>query len=599
MEDVLINEPADGLELMIAQTAESCFEANSGQAVVTPMGGTTGYVYEWSNGTDMPTADGLAPQNYTVTVTDGNNCTATESINITELSMVEISNINFSLPSCNGVSDGAITIVPQNITGGAGEPFTYNWSNGVMQEFNANLAGDQAYTVTITDSEGCTGVGVQFLNEPLPLTFDIAAEDVACFQDATGTATVSNVQLNPQRTVDSYQWGINAAGQTTPIATDLSAGEYFVTITDSEGCTAENAVMVVEPDDIDVNFNVLDNPCFGNKEGEIVANPEGGVPGYSFAWEGVAQNTGKLTDLFSNTYYLTITDNNGCEHIDSAKVEQPEQIDATINPTDVTCFGDRDGMVQLTPIGGTAPYKYSRDGENFFGSSTLIGLTEGDYEITISDANGCTTEKFATVGTPDLFTVDITDGTGVIDNSTIAFGESINAEGISQNNQGNVDYFWSASYCGTMMCPTADTTDCSGEVTCNNPILTPNNPITYTIVGIDEAGCEATSNLVIFVEKTRNVLVPTGFAPNGNSGLNQSLHVHGKTGTSINVFRIFDRWGEMLFETHDFDINDTTVGWDGTFNGEPMPAGVYVWSLVAEFEDGMTEVYKGETTLIR
>jgi gliding motility-associated-like protein len=602
MEDVLINEPAEGLELMIAQTAESCFQANSGQALVTPMGGSNGYTYEWSSGATTPEASDLAPQNYTVTVTDGNDCTATESIDITELAVVEIENINFLPPSCSGFSDGAISIVdtPDNITGGAGGPYTYLWNDGTTNSLNENLIGGQAYSVTVTDVAGCTVIGVQFLDDPLPLTFDVAGQDVLCFQDATGTATVSNVQLNPGDMVDAYSWSLNAGGQTTESVTNLSAGEYIVTITDSEGCTAENSVTINEPTDIDVDFSVVDAACFGQLSGEITALPTGGVPGYNFQWDGgIGVNSAKVTDIPPNNYNVTITDNNGCEHIDSVLVNQPAEITADVNPTDVTCFGDRDGMVQLTTDGGTAPFRYSLDGENFFGSSTLIGLESGDYNIVISDANGCTTEKFANVGTPPLFTVDILDTSGTLNSdNTIQFGESINAEGLPQNGQGMIDYFWSASYCGTMMCPTADTTDCSGEVTCSNPILTPNNPITYSVTAIDEAGCEATANLVVFVEKTRRVLVPTGFAPDGNA-LNQALHVHGKSGTTINIFRIFDRWGELIYESSNFDINDTTVGWNGTFNGEEMPSGVYVWFLEAQFEDGATEIFKGETTLIR
>ncbi|MFT4973613.1 MAG: gliding motility-associated-like protein, partial [Saprospiraceae bacterium] len=575
----------------------------SGQALVTPMGGSTGYFYEWSNGSMIADASDLAPQNYTVTVTDGNDCVATESINITELAEVEIVNINFSPPSCNGFSDGAIVITPGNIQGGAGMPFSFEWNNGMMQDLNENLVGNQAYSVTVTDVAGCIGVGVQFLNDPAPITFDLAAQDVLCFQDATGEAVVSNVQLEFMREVDSYTWSLNAGGQATETATNLGAGEYFVTITDDEGCTAKNSIVISEPTGIDVDFNVVDARCFGELSGEVTALPTGGMPGYSFQWDGgITVNSAKVTNIAPNNYNVTITDNNGCEHIDSVLVDQPAEIMADVNPTDVTCFGDRDGMVQLTPDGGTAPFTYSLDGENFFGSSTLIGLSAGDYSIVIADANGCTTEKFAMVDTPPLFTVDITDvtdPTNTMDNTTIQFGESINAEGFPQNEQGMVDYFWSASYCGTMMCPAADTTDCSGEVTCVNPILTPDNPITYSLTAIDEAGCEATANLVVFVEKTHRVLVPTGFAPAGNDGLNHALHVHGKSGTTINIFRIFDRWGEMLYEQENFDINDTSIGWNGTFGNEEMPSGVYVWFLEAQFEDGMTEVYKGETTLIR
>jgi gliding motility-associated-like protein len=96
--------------------------------------------------------------------------------------------------------------------------------------------------------------------------------------------------------------------------------------------------------------------------------------------------------------------------------------------------------------------------------------------------------------------------------------------------------------------------------------------------------------------------VPTGFAPGqGGSSLNEALHVHGnsKLVDQISLFRVYDRWGEVLYEASSFGINDTSIGWDGTFRGQDMPAGVYAWYLEVEFVDGTKESYKGNTTLIR
>jgi gliding motility-associated-like protein len=117
-------------------------------------------------------------------------------------------------------------------------------------------------------------------------------------------------------------------------------------------------------------------------------------------------------------------------------------------------------------------------------------------------------------------------------------------------------------------------------------------------VAIDEMGCEAEDFIKVHVKKTRRVLVPTGFTPN-ESGLNDRLVVHGKSGTMIKLFQVFDRWGELLYQDIDIPINATDRGWDGNFKNKEMPPGVYVWYLEAEYEDGMTENFKGETTLIR
>lgn len=115
---------------------------------------------------------------------------------------------------------------------------------------------------------------------------------------------------------------------------------------------------------------------------------------------------------------------------------------------------------------------------------------------------------------------------------------------------------------------------------------------------MDEAGCEATDRIQIRVNKNRVVLVPTGFTPNGDN-LNNKLLVHGTKDVMIKLFRVHDRWGELLFENIDFFTNDTEAGWDGTFRGKEMPAGVYVWYLEVEYNDGRKELLKGSTMLVR
>ena len=102
----------------------------------------------------------------------------------------------------------------------------------------------------------------------------------------------------------------------------------------------------------------------------------------------------------------------------------------------------------------------------------------------------------------------------------------------------------------------------------------------------------------ITVIKPRFVLVPTAFTPNEDK-VNDFLAVHGKNGTKIIMFRIFDRWGELLFEAQNFNINDTNYAWDGNFKGQPMTSGVYVWYIEVQYIDGAKEILKGHTTLVR
>ena len=130
------------------------------------------------------------------------------------------------------------------------------------------------------------------------------------------------------------------------------------------------------------------------------------------------------------------------------------------------------------------------------------------------------------------------------------------------------------------------------------PWASPEYTIDYTVYGIDENGCEASDIIRIFVEPLRGVDVPTGFTPN-DDGTNDRLLVHGMPGTLVKEFRIFDRWGELLFADSNFQVNDPNRGWDGTFRSQPMNAGLYIWQVIVVYPDGVEESQQGQTSLLR
>ncbi|HMQ89265.1 MAG TPA: gliding motility-associated C-terminal domain-containing protein, partial [Flavilitoribacter sp.] len=101
-------------------------------------------------------------------------------------------------------------------------------------------------------------------------------------------------------------------------------------------------------------------------------------------------------------------------------------------------------------------------------------------------------------------------------------------------------------------------------------------------------------------QKNNRVFVPTGFTPN-NDGTNDRLLVHARAGNPVEVvtFRVFDRWGELVYEDGGFMANDPDRGWDGAFRQQPMNSGVFLWSLEVQYQDGNRESFKGSTTLIR
>lgn len=286
---------------------------------------------------------------------------------------------------------------------------------------------------------------------------------------------------------------------------------------------------VNQPTELRITYTTVDNECYGDATGIIETLVTGGTPGYSYAWPN-QQETPGLTGLPAGIYQLTITDGSDCVKEIPIEITQPDALYADITVADVTCYGDRNGTIFAAPQGGVPPYRFSLNNSDYFGSSTLIGLTAGHYNVFMKDANDCMFITDAVISEPDDFMVDA--GPDV----TINLGQTIQIEATSENGVGEVMYVWYPPYDSTMSC-----------VECIAPFFFPQSTIIYELYGVDENGCEDTDLLTINVAKPRSAVVPTGFTPNGD-GVNDILQVHGLPGTIVRTFRVYDRWGELLLK---------------------------------------------------
>lgn len=575
-----VDEPDEPVTVTIDQTTRGCYATQSNEAMAVPVGGTgPDYTFRWNTGQTAQTAAGLDSVSYSVTVTDVNGCEASTSLKLQDLAPITM-NLIVKVPTCNGDTNGALGV--NIVTGGAGtseNDYTFRWSTGQTGNAIENLAGGVSYAVTATDGQGCEGIRARLLEQPPKVSFDVEVKQPLCFGSDDGAATVT--KLAGQGTNFTFQWGQNAKNQNTQTAINLIAGSYSVNVTDEKGCATTQTVSITQPTQIQNSFETVDNVCFGEDKGSIIANVKGGTPGYTYLWS-EGSTVSKIGSLQAGNYDLTITDTNGCTHVVTTAVRQPDQLEATLKVSDVSCTGDRDGSISVAPLGGTAPYQYSLDNRTFSSNSNLIGLRADTYKIYIRDANGCTYLDRIEVPEPPQFIVDAGES-----NYTIILGDSLELNATSVNGQGFVSYVWSAPYGNTLSCSECETVSAK-----------PNDMIIYELYGLDERGCEATDRVTVVVRKIRAVDVPTGFTPNSD-GNNDILRVHGLPGTKVTMFRVYDRWGELLYDFGGFMVNDENTGWDGTFRGEAMNSGVYIWYAEVEYVDGMTESLKGQTTLIR
>lgn len=573
-----ITEAAE-LTASATQTFIACFDADNSQAEAVALGGTGDYSYEWSNGDNTVNALDLAPGTASVTVTDENGCMADANVLITELTAVSFT-IDFTRPSCDGLNDGTIAAI--NPSGGVGTTaadYTITWQDGDSNFSRPNISGG-LYTATVSDAQGCEAELSQEVENPDAVSFALQAFEPSCFQGNDASAEVINV-VGPNGNTYTYQWDAAANSQQTATATGLSAGIYSVTIEDALGCIASNNIEISEPAQMTADFSVKDIECFNYADGSVNVQVQGGTPAYNYNWSGGLTGA-TIENLVAGDYSVTITDAKGCEVIDQVTITQPATLVASTQVSDVSCFGERDGMIEVLTQGGTPPFQYSVGNNFFIGSSTIIGLEAGEYTVTIKDVNGCEFYTQATVPQPDEISIDAGADTSLV------WGEEIILDAAVINAQGATEFVWQEPYEGTLSC-----------LECPTPTASPLYTIDYEVYVIDENGCTDTDMIRVFVEKPKSVEVPTAFTPNGDF-INDRLIVHGRTGTQILDFQLYDRWGEMIYQTENFPVNNTSnIGWDGTYRSKDMDPGVYVWYLVALHEDGTEEVFKGQTTLIR
>ncbi|MFN0035885.1 MAG: choice-of-anchor L domain-containing protein [Saprospiraceae bacterium] len=579
-----VDQPSE-LQVALPEISDTvCFFGANGTASAVASGGNSPYTYLWdANSQTSQTATGLASNEYHVTITDANGCIAKDTTFVQQQQELN-THAEAQAPGCHDGFDGTAAVISifYGATPADLADFSYTWNTSPQQSgLNATgLQGGQTYTVTATDLLGCTATANFLVGNPPPMETSVTGfADTECNGDATGWASARAEGGNAP-----YQWFWN--GGTTPndsLATGLTAGTYRVTITDSNGCPGTSSVTIGEPNLLRVQLAPTPVKCFGESTGSAKAFPSGGTAPYQFAWANGTQ-TAELKNLAAGIYTMNVTDANGCITPASVEISQPaEAVAGSATMEQPRCNGGHDGRIFLNGTGGTPPYRYALDSKPFNGSPIQIGITAGNYAPKIMDSNGC---EFLLapidVTQPDPILVDL--GPDI----QILFGQDTQLLAVVQNAQGMVQYAWRMEDSLWLGC-----------LDCRNPAVYSLEFPTYFEVSVtDSVGCRAEDQILVSTEKPRKVYVPTGFSPNADF-TNDLLLVHGQSGSKAVDFKVFDRWGELVFQLKDFAFNDETKGWDGNFRDQPCDPGVYVWVLEVEYVDGVREVFKGNTTLIR
>ena len=379
-----VNEPA-GITSSVVGTNVTCNGASNGAADLTVSGGTPGYTFLWSTFQNTEDLSNIGGGTYYVIIKDANGCEKRDSVVITEPAALVLSTTVTNV-LCNGAATGAIDL---SVTGGTGT-YTYAWTGGgATQDTSGLVAG--TYSVTVTDANNCSATTSATITQPAGLVLNATTTNVGCAGGANGS-----IDITVQGGVFPYGFSWTG-GATTEDINGLSGGTYSVTITDANACSITASYTITEPIGMTSSVVGTNVTCNGASNGAADLTVSGGTPGYTFLWS-TFQNTEDLVNIGGGTYYVIITDANGCEKRDSVVITEPAALVLSTTVTNVLCNGAATGAIDLSVTGGTGTYTYAWTGGG--ATQDTSGLVAGTYSVTVTDANNCSATTSATITQP-------------------------------------------------------------------------------------------------------------------------------------------------------------------------------------------------------
>lgn len=369
------------LQATTSVTNVNCNGSATGTAQATASGGTAPYTYAWSNGASTSAITNLLANTYSLTLTDSRLCTTTNSATVSQPAALLLVLTTFDVP-CNETNTGRATT---QVSGGS-PPYRYAWSNGATSSALSNLAPG-SYSVTVTDAAGCVVNDSKRVNSAARINPQINATPILCNGQSNGQASVIVTGTGTY----TYAW---SNGASTSAITNLAAGAYTVTVSAAGGCRETASTTITVPAALAINVTTVNLRCAGQNEGQASASVSGGVAPYAYRWSNGA-TTSSISALAAGNYSLTVSDANQCTSTQNLSITAPSALQVNVTFTRETSPNARNGTGTATASGGTTPYRYVWS--NGATTSTITGLTQGAYTVTVTDANGCTLSRSGVV----------------------------------------------------------------------------------------------------------------------------------------------------------------------------------------------------------
>ena len=555
------------LSLAVTHKDAGC-TANDGQIDVTANGGTPAYEYSIDNGTTWQSGgvfSTLASGSYTILVQDAGGLSNSVTVQLAKVCIIgTLTAVN---ATC-GESNGTITV----LASGGASPYTYS-INGTNVQTNA-LLGPLApgnYTIQIVDANGFSGtVSTSIAAIPVP---SIAAQTTpaSCYND-DGIIDVTATGGMPP-----YQYMIDqGVTASSGYFTGLPTGTHEAAVMDASGCVEKETAIVALNNTVTASISGFAPVCQGKKVLlAAVSNAE------TFAWTptGGLSNSNILTPeagpAETTVYMLTATTGICQQTVNTTVTVFPAPI-ADAGKDDTVCYG---ASTQLHGNGGNSyswtPATYLTD-PNVPDPGVNAPLATTTYDLTVTDANGCTSLQSGVV----VITVTPPPAISIGNDTSIFAGQPVPMDVVDINGSGFASFSWSPA------------TGLSNP-SIPDPVASPDESITYTVLASTAAGCQAQGTRSIKVYSVADIFVPNAFTPNGD-GHNDVLHARPVGIRDFKFFAIYNRWGQRIFYTA-----DPSVGWDGTIGGQYVNTSTYVWMAAGIDYRGVPVERRGTVILVR
>ncbi len=585
-DDVFIALSNAFLTASLTPSNVTCNAFGNGSIVFSPAVAGNNYLWNDPQGQTTPTATNLGPGTYTLLITDALGCDTSLTAAITQPNALVISNLATTNVTCNGGANGTANV---QVSGGT-QAYSIAWSSG---QSGATIVALPAgpIDVTVTDANGCTAQASGVITQPQPIVLTAQVPDTVC----VNVPTTLTAQATGGTGTISYNWG--SLGTGNPITASFSASQNVqVSVSDQNGCTVPALILPVHV----LNLNTASFTTYGDTTicpggdpatvGALLGNYAGA---YTIGWtELAAVGNGPFTVPFTTDQDLHVTVTDQCGNTLDRTIALRVQTPPSIQLPALLSEGCAPLTVDFPDLQLASDITYLWDlgnGNTSTSPSPIITYEGGSYSVslTVSTPLGCTSTS-PSAGIVNAWQSPVAGftasaWTATADNANIAFTD--------QSSGTITTWEWNFGDGGT-----ANTTNPTHQ---------------YLEVGsfdvdlyvTDIHGCTDDVTQTITITPVYDVVIPTAFTPNTNGGNGGAWDPNSLDNDVFYAFvrfvkdfrmRVFNRWGELIFES-----DDIRIGWDGYYRDQLSPQDVYVVQTWVRFVDGREVQKLTDLTLFR